>query len=273
MIIKLIRHGESDANIGKVDPSKFKDSAIPLSKNGIQQAINTGDSIGKDFIKNASIYCSPYIRTRQTLQYIIEGTDINKKDITVYEDPRLREIDIGYDAPEEQLPLRKTHGWFYYRFKGGESPADCFDRTSAYLESMMRESERNPKDNILIVAHGMTIRCFVTRFLHLTVEQFEEMENPNNCEIITIDLKKHINSPVFSNGRWGMEGIRIRNAFERTTIMEKILPLCKNRKEAEQWYYTEVIPSIGYTANEMIKLGRYESLLSYLERIEADGFA
>ena len=31
---------------------------------------------------------------------------------------------------EAQTELRRTHGWFYYRFHGGESPADCFDRTS-----------------------------------------------------------------------------------------------------------------------------------------------
>ena len=56
----------------------------------------------------------------------------------------------------------------------------------------------------------MTLRCFVTRFLHLTVEQFESIDNPNNCDIVTIGKNDVINNPVFSNNSWGLEGIQIR---------------------------------------------------------------
>ena len=56
----------------------------------------------------------------------------------------------------------------------------------------------------------MTLRCFVTRFLHLTVEQFENMDNPSNCDIVTIGGKDVIKKAVFSNKRWGVEGIQIR---------------------------------------------------------------
>ena len=38
MIIKLIRHGESEANTGKMDPFKQKDASIPLSDLGNEQA-------------------------------------------------------------------------------------------------------------------------------------------------------------------------------------------------------------------------------------------
>ncbi len=38
MIIKLIRHGESEANTGKMNAFKQKDAAIPLSDLGVQQA-------------------------------------------------------------------------------------------------------------------------------------------------------------------------------------------------------------------------------------------
>jgi broad specificity phosphatase PhoE len=62
--------------------------------------------------------------------------------LTYYEDPRLREVEFGYDEVEGQHERRKKHGWFYYRFYGGESPADCFDRTSSFLESMMRQVTR-----------------------------------------------------------------------------------------------------------------------------------
>lgn len=210
MIIKLIRHGESEANTGNMNPTKVKDAAIPLSLKGIEQANHAGTIIGKEFLEDALIYCSPYMRTRQTLQNIIIGANADPASIKIYEDPRLREIDVGYGDSEAQLEKRRIHGWFYYRFEGGESPADCYDRTSAFLESLMRQVGRSNKGNILIVCHGMTLRCFVTRFLHLKVEQFEDMHNPDNCEIITIGMKGGILKPAFFNGRWAVEGIRLR---------------------------------------------------------------
>ena len=210
MIIKLVRHGESEANTGKIDPFKEKDASIPLSALGHEQALKTGSLIGNDFINNALIYTSPYTRTRETLQDILTGAEANTNDIRIYEDPRLREVDMGYGDPITQHELRKIHGWFYYRFEGGESPADCYDRTSAFLESLMRQVERSKKNNILIVWHVLTLRCFVTRFLHLTVEKFEQMHNPNNCEIVTISYKDKIKNPVFINGRWAVDGIRLR---------------------------------------------------------------
>jgi broad specificity phosphatase PhoE len=210
MIIKLIRHGESEANTGKLNPAKVKDAAIPLSAKGIRQAQGAGKVIQEEFFNDALVYCSPYQRTRETMQHLLNGAGIRHGTIKIYEDPRLREIDVGYGDAEEQLSLRKIHGWFYYRFEGGESPADCYDRTSAFLESLMRQVGRTNKKNIVIVCHGMTLRCFVARFLHLTVEQFEDMDNPDNCDIVTIGLKESITNAVFYNGRWAAEGIKLR---------------------------------------------------------------
>ncbi len=64
----------------------------------------------------------------------------------------------------------------------------------------------------------MTLRCFVTRFLHLSVEDFESMHNPRNTEIVTIDFKDNINQPVFENGRWAVEGIRLRHYVQDSEL-------------------------------------------------------
>ena len=82
----------------------------------------------------------------------------------------------------------------------------------------MRQIKRNEKNNILIVCHGMTLRCFVTRFLHLSVADFESMHNPRNTEIVTIDFKDNINQPVFENGRWAVEGIRLRHSVQDSEL-------------------------------------------------------
>jgi broad specificity phosphatase PhoE len=214
LTIKLVRHGESEANTGKVSSLEVGDHAIPLSERGRAQAVEAGKRLGKDFLSSALVYTSPYRRARETLAGLVEGAG-EKGELRVYEDPRLRGVEHGYDAVAAQEDLRKLHGWFYYRYRGGESPADCYDRTSNFLESMMRQAERKNADRVLIVTHGLTIRCFVMRFLHMTVEQFDELANPANCAIITIGARATIGDVQFASGAWGVAGIELRPASER----------------------------------------------------------
>lgn len=63
---------------------------------------------------------------------------------------------------------------------------------------------------MLIITHGLTIRCFVMRFLHLTVEQFDTMDNPANCDIITLGPKEVVEQPLFCSAKWGVSGLRTR---------------------------------------------------------------
>lgn len=209
MIIKLVRHGESEANTGNHIPHDQGDFCVNLTPHGIGQAKNAAKDIGRAFLTEALIYCSPYWRTRQTLDALLSGLD--QPPSRIYEDPRLREVERGYINDTSQYPLRKIHGWFYYRHQGGESPADCYDRTSNFLESMMRNRERKHVEKILIVSHGMTIRCFVMRFLHLTVEQFENIRNPDNGSVVTIGPLAEIENPIYKTKKWGVTGLKLRS--------------------------------------------------------------
>ena len=211
MIIKLVRHGTSKANTGELDPQVVGDFRIPLADVGREQARAAGAALGAEFLRNALIYTSPYLRARQTLQGLLEGAGLpaDPGQVRVYEDPRLREVDHGYADIRQQQEMRETHGWFYYRYSGGESPADCFDRTSGFLEGMMRQVLRKRADRVLIVTHGLTIRCFIMRFLHLSVEQFETIRNPHNCDIITLSDQGDLPSPQFTRGPWGVGGLRL----------------------------------------------------------------
>lgn len=216
MKIRLVRHGESEANIGKVSALEVGDHEIALSERGHAQAREVGRTIGCDFIEDALVYTSPYRRTRETLDGILEGASEDapglnlREKVRVYEDPRLREVEHGYEAVAPQEEMRKRHGWFYYRFRGGESPADCYDRTSNFLESMMRQAERKKHEHILIVTHGLLIRCFVMRFLHLSVEDFDRLANPDNCSIVTLADRTTLDRCLFTSGHWGVEGLTLR---------------------------------------------------------------
>lgn len=212
LVMKLVRHGESEANTGRLATYEVGDHAIPLSERGSEQAREVGRTLGRDFVDGALAYSSPYRRTRETLQGIYEGSGVPpaERQSGLYEDPRLREVEHGYEPVEPQEDLRRTHGWFYYRFRGGESPADCYDRTSSFLESLMRQVERKRAERVLIVTHGLTIRCFVMRFLHLSVEDFDSLANPANGAIITLGEKSMLPGYEFSSGRWGVTGLTMR---------------------------------------------------------------
>lgn len=217
MEIKLVRHGLSGGNTGEEDPLVVGDHNLSLVPIGHRQARRAGVIIGPDFIRGAIAYKSPYRRTRLTFGGILAGAGLTEADLMwIYEDPRLREIDHGYDDIEVQEALRKVHGWFYYRFKGGESPADGTDRICTFLESLWRQVKRKKAKKVLIVTHGLIMRCFVMRFMHLTVEQFESLANPKNCDIITIGLKKNMVNPQFTSGKWGITGLRFRKVKKAT---------------------------------------------------------
>jgi broad specificity phosphatase PhoE len=208
MMIKLVRHGESLANIETDTLLELGDHRIPLTDKGVQQAYAAGQKLGTDYLRDALVYTSPFLRARQTLAAVLEGAGLAEAKLQVREDPRLREVEHGYCDIHEQQYMIQTHGHFYYRYQGGESPADCYDRISGFLESFVRSVRKTDSQKALIVTHGLALRVFVMRFLHLTVEQFDQMANPGNAEIVTIAHAKKLQDCMCISGKWGVSGIR-----------------------------------------------------------------
>ena len=209
LTIKLVRHGQSTANAGTADARRVGDHALELTPLGVAQASAAGRAVGTEFLADALLYCSPYRRARQMLAGMLAEAGLDPAAAEVREDPRLRELDHGYADCDAQQQLRETHGWFYYRYEGGESPADCFDRVADFLGSLVRTAERTGKRAVVIVSHGVAIRCFVMRFLHLTVEQYDSIMNPRNGEVTTIAPREAVADPVFVSGRYAVGSLRL----------------------------------------------------------------
>jgi broad specificity phosphatase PhoE len=217
VIIKLVRHGQSMANTGEVQVADVGDHTVALTGLGREQAREAGRRVGAEFLDGALAYCSPFQRARETMAGVLAGAGLDAGTVRVFEDPRLREVDHGYVDVDEQQGLRSRHGWFYYRYNGGESPADCYDRTSTFLESLMRQAARKRAERVLVVTHSLTIRCFVMRFLHLKVEDFDRMAGPGNGAVVTLARHEHLDAPVFTSGRWGVVDLPLRPESERDT--------------------------------------------------------
>jgi broad specificity phosphatase PhoE len=189
--IILVRHGESEGNLDHSQYQTTQDFALKLTPAGIQQARQAGTKI-KKFLAGGDVYVylSPYFRTRETFQYIRESIDEN---ITrAIEDPRIREQDWGHlrhpDDNKGIIEERDKFSPFYYRVPDGESGADVYDRVSSFFDTLHRDFEKtNFPENVLIVSHGMTIRLFLMRWFHWSVEEFESLHNPKNCQIIVME--------------------------------------------------------------------------------------
>lgn len=189
--IILVRHGESEGNIDKSLYNSTPDFALKLSPTGVEQAKQAGIEIHK-IIEDGSmyVYLSPYYRTRETYQHISESLKDNV--IKAVEDPRLREQDWGHlrhqDENKNINEERDNFSTFYYRIPDGESGADVFDRVSNFLDTLHRDFEKiDFPENVLIVTHGLTMRLFLMRWFHWTVEEYENLRNPKNCQIVIME--------------------------------------------------------------------------------------
>ncbi len=199
--IILIRHGESEGNVDKTRHETVADHDIALTDAGIVQAVAAGKRI-KEWIGDESVrfYTSPYKRTRQTLEGLQHTLGTHW---TVREDVRLREQEWGHWRKEEETlklcKLRQEYGHFFFRFPDGESGADVFDRLTTFIDTLHRDMESADfPDNAIIVSHGYAIRVLLMRWFHYSVEDFQILRNPDNCEFFVMERYEH---PVIASGR------------------------------------------------------------------------
>merc|ERR1712228_709568 len=85
---------------------------------------------------------------------------------------------------------KRDFGQFYYRFPGGESPADCYDRASMFFQSMYRSWEDNVDDNHVVVGHGMMILVSLMRLFQFNIDEFDSFESLRNCEFVVLERPK-----------------------------------------------------------------------------------
>lgn len=220
--IFLVRHGESEANVDKAILLRKPDHAIGLSEKGERQAVEAGrwleDHLDrvitrapnprngterpKDLIR---MWVSPYRRTRETgaglMNVLGPSPDGRPPWCEVKEHVLLCEQQYGlFDGildedlpkryPEEHAHYKKCEdfeGRFWARMPLGESRFDVVQRVHQSFGTFHRDNDRHGINNIIVVAHGVTIRAFVMMWTHKPVEWFEAEPNPRNCSIRLIE--------------------------------------------------------------------------------------
>ena len=211
----LLRHGESDQNIGINKIGRIPDHAVELTHRGLDQAHDAGVFLS-GYLKGVnpeliSMWVSPYKRTRQTAQYFMHGFNNGSTFVhhaNVKEDSMLTELQFGiFDAiPKEDLPNvfpvewaeyqrnRQFNGKYFARRPGGESPFDCEIRQKLWLDSLYRDIHAGTcTPYIIVVGHGAALTILRKAIFHYSHEWYAQEPNPGNCSIQSILLDPHRN--------------------------------------------------------------------------------
>ena len=186
-VLVLVRHGESQWNLenrftGWVD--------VPLSEKGISEAKAAGDKIKKENLRFDKAYTSNLQRAQNTLTLILEK--LGQAAIPVEKDEALNERHYGDLQGLNKAETAKKFGEEQVKIwrrsydiapPKGESLKDTAARTLPYFESKVLKDLKDGK-NIIVAAHGNSLRSIVMYLDKLTKEQVLELNLGTGIPIV-----------------------------------------------------------------------------------------
>lgn len=200
----IVRHGESIWNL----ENKFTGwTDVPLSENGKKEAINAGKILKKHNFKFDIAFTSVLKRANDTLYYILK--ELDEENIPIYYSYKLNERHYGAlqglnkDETREKYGDEQVKLWRrsadvrppkltkedprypgndhkYKELTAEELPLtenlmDTIDRVVEYWNSTIKEELLKDK-NIIIVAHGNSLRGLIKYLDNLTKEEVVNLE-------------------------------------------------------------------------------------------------
>lgn len=173
----LVRHGESEWNklgiwTGLID--------IGLSKKGIEEAKLAGEKL-KGFAIDLT-YTSVLLRAKQTLDEI--KTVLKLQNILTIESPSLNERDYGIFTGKNKWEIQKEVGKEKFKqlrrgwnspIPEGETLKDVYNRVVPYYQNEILPKLIEGK-NVLIVAHGNSLRALVKYLENVSDKEVEKLE-------------------------------------------------------------------------------------------------
>ncbi len=181
----LVRHGQSEWNLqnrftGWID--------VKLSPQGEKEASKAAAALnGYRFDK---AYTSALIRAQDTLDIIL--TDLNQKNISVLKDAALNERHYGDLQGLNKDDLRVKYGpeqvqlWrrsYDVRPPNGECLADTAARVVPFYKSNIAKNLA-AGNNVLVAAHGNSLRAIVMYLDKLSPEQVMALEIPTGTSYV-----------------------------------------------------------------------------------------
>ena len=187
--ILLIRHGQSEWNKLNLFTG-FKN--IELSEQGIEEANKAGQNFKNLDIKFDFVFTSELKRAQETAKIILQNLDqwdhLNNKR-KIISNINLNERDYGdltglnKKETAEKFGEDQVHKWrrgYSDQPPNGESLEDVVTRVTKYFEETIKPAiQSDGNDNILIAAHGNSLRAL------LIVMNIYQPNNINTVELST----------------------------------------------------------------------------------------
>jgi 2,3-bisphosphoglycerate-dependent phosphoglycerate mutase len=184
-LLVLIRHGESQWNLenrftGWVD--------VPLTEKGREEARRAGEKIRH--LRFDKAYTSVLQRAKDTLDIVLQV--IGQEGIPIAYDQALNERHYGKlqglnkAETAEKFGKEQVHLWrrsYDVAPPGGESLKDTAARTLPYFQTHI-VPDLQAGTNVLVSAHGNSLRSIVMELDHLTKEQVMDLNLATGVPIV-----------------------------------------------------------------------------------------
>lgn len=178
-ILVLVRHGQSEWNqknlfTGWKDPK--------LTHQGINEAVEAGKSLKAEDMNFDIMFTSDLFRAQETGRLILKEMD--QTDIPFVKHQSLNERNYGdlaglnKDDARERWGEEQVHIWrrsFDIPPPGGESLKNTAERVLPYFESEIMP-KINEGLNVLIAAHGNSLRALVMQLENIGPEEIVKLE-------------------------------------------------------------------------------------------------
>jgi D-lactate dehydrogenase len=175
----VVRHAESEWNAagrwtGVTD--------VHLSENGFKESAMFGQALKKLGVRVNIAYCSEQIRTRETLEGMLDAAQ--QFDVDIVTNAGLNERSYGDYTGKNKWEMKELIGEEAFNnirrgwdvpIPGGETLKTVYERVIPFYEKTVLPLLKEGK-NVLIVAHGNSIRALMKYLESVSDEDFSKLE-------------------------------------------------------------------------------------------------
>ena len=186
-LLVLVRHGESEWNKKNLFTG-WRD--VGLTEKGIAEAQAAGRKLKAQGFRFDVAFTSALVRAQHSLDLVLE--EMGQQGIPVFKDQALNERDYGdlsglnKDDARAKWGAEQVHVWrrsYDVAPPGGESLKDTAARVLPYyIQEILPRVLRG--DNVIVSAHGNSLRALVMVLEHLSPEQIVAREIATGVPII-----------------------------------------------------------------------------------------
>ena len=183
----LLRHGQSQWNLENRFTG-WKD--VPLTDQGKEEAEKAGQLLNKNNVKIDFVFSSVLQRANKTAEIALKQTGLEHlwtgENLNMINNESLNERDygdlVGLNKKEtaEKFGKEQVHIWrrsYDTPPPNGESLKDVFERVGPYYEQNIQPLI-NEKKNVIIVAHGNSLRATMIQVGLYKPEDISKIELP-----------------------------------------------------------------------------------------------